>query len=253
VTRIFGCIVLTLLLLTGCQGETTPPLTDPLELVTESARLIRQTSSFQMIVEQIGAPYYILTDLGELVFRRANAQYVAPDVMQANVRLLAIGGIPAEVDVFSKGDEQFYRNQILTANQWINAEFAPGFNPQKLIAEETGFQTALTAMIGLNYVEMAILESGVEAYHLQATARGVDVGALLAGLVYDLGDIVNVDVYVDKATGYPVRFIIVQPGTETEDEPEPTTWTVDVFDFDETPEIDPPPSIQIDLPAEDSS
>lgn len=252
-TRIFGCIVLTLLLLTGCQSETTPSPTDPLELVTESARLIRETSSFQMIVEQTGAPYYILTDLGELVFRRANAQYVAPDIMQAEVRLLAIGGIPAEVDVFSKGDQQFYRNQILTANQWIHAEFAPGFNPQRLIAEETGFQTALTALIDLEFVETTTLESGVEAHHLQATARGEDVGALLAGLVYDLGEIVNVDVYVDKATGYPVRFIIVQPDTETEAEPQPTTWTVDVFDFDGSPEIDPPPGIEVDLPAEAAS
>ncbi|MCC6615483.1 MAG: LppX_LprAFG lipoprotein [Anaerolineae bacterium] len=252
-TRIFGGIVLTLLLLTGCQSETTPPPTDPLELVTESARLIRERSSFQMIVEQTGAPYYILTDLGELVFRRANAQYVAPDVMQAEVRLLAIGGIPAEVDVFSKGDEQFYRNQILTANQWINAEFAPGFNPQRLISEETGFQTALTALIDLEFVDMVTLESGVEAHHLQATARGDDVGALLAGLVYDLGEIVDVDVYIDKATGYPVRFIIVQPDTETEDEPEPTTWTVDVFDFDDRPEIDPPPGIEVELPAEAGS
>ena len=252
-TRIFGSIVLTLLLLTGCQSETTSAPTDPLDLVTESARLIRQTSSFQMIVEQTGAPYYILTDLGELVFRRANAQYVAPDIMQASVRLLALGGIPAEVDVFSKGDQQFYRNQILTANQWINAEFAPGFNPQKLIAEEAGFQTALTALIGLNYVETTTLESGVEAHYLKATARGEDVGALLAGLVYDLGETVNVDVYVDRATGYPVRFIIVQPGTETADEPQPTTWTVDVFDFDGTPEVDPPPGIQLSLPAEGSS
>lgn len=252
-TRIFGGIVLTLLLLTGCQSETTPPPTDPLELVTESARLIRERSSFQMIVEQTGAPYYILTDLGELVFRRANAQYVAPDVMQAEVRLLAIGGIPAEVDVFSKGDEQFYRNQILTANQWINAEFAPGFNPQRLISEETGFQTALTALIDLEFVDMVTLESGVEAHHLQATARGEDVGALLAGLVYDLGEIVDVDVYIDKATGYPVRFIIVQPDTETEDEPEPTTWTVDVFDFDDRPEIDPPPGIEVELPVEAGS
>lgn len=251
-TRILGCIALTLLLLTGCQNQTNPP-PDPLELVMESGRLIRQTTSFQMIVEQTGAPYFILTDLGELVFRRANAQYVAPDIMQASVRLLAIGGIPADVDVFSKGDQQFYRNQILTANQWINAQFAPGFNPQRLIAEETGFQAALRAMIGLTYLDLTTLESGVRAYHLQATARGADVGALLAGLVYDLGEIVNVDVFIDAANNYPARFVIVQPGTETADEPEPTTWTVDVFNIDGTPELDPPPEVQVETPVGSSS
>ena len=229
----------------GCQPTEQTPPPEPLALVTTAAERIRQADSFEMIVEQTGAPYYILTDLGEVVFRRADAQYLAPNVMQARVRLLAIGGIPAEVDVFAQGADQYYRNQILTANQWINAQFAPGFNPQTLIAEETGFQTALTAMIDLTYVEAVTLESGVETHHLLATARGDDVSALLAGLIYSLGDSVAVDIYIDRSTGFPARFVIVQPGTETEDEPEPTTWTVDVFNIDEQPQLDPPPSVAL--------
>ncbi len=229
----------------GCQPTESAPPPDPLALVTTAAERIRQAESFEMVVEQTGAPYYILTDLGEVVFRRADAQYLAPDVMQARVRLLAIGGIPAEVDVFAQGADQYYRNQILTANQWVNAQFAPGFNAQTLIAEETGFQTALTAMIDLTYAGAVTLESGVETYHLEATARGDDVSALLAGLIYSMGDVVNVDVYIDRATQYPVRFVIVQPGTETEREPEPTTWTVDVFNIGQPPRIDPPPGVTL--------
>lgn len=233
------------LLFAACQPQSAAPeaTPDPITLVTRAAELIRATQSFRMIVEQTGAPYVITTDLGNVTFRRADAQYVAPGIMQADVRLLVIGGIPAEVGIFSQGPDQFYRNEILTANQWVNALFAPGFNPETLVSSEAGFQTALAGMINMNYVNVTTLESGVSAHHLRAQARGDTVTALLAGLVDSLGEQVNVDIYIDAATGFPARFVIIQPGTETADQPEPTTWTVDVFDIDEPPELEPPPGV----------
>jgi hypothetical protein len=233
-------------LLAACQSAATPtPPPDPIALVTRAAQLIRETQAFRMIVEQTGAPYVILTDLGNVTFRRADAQYVAPDLMQADVRLLVIGGIPAQVGVFSQGANQFYRNEILTANRWVNALFAPGFNPETLVSSESGFQTALAGMIDMVYVGTVTLESGINAHHLRAQARGDTVTALLAGLVDSLGDQVDVDIYLDSATGYPARFVIVQPGTESAENPQPTTWTVDVYDINQPPQIDPPPGVTL--------
>ncbi len=246
---LISALLALMLLLAACQpAATTDAPPDSLALVTRAAELIRETQSFRMIVEQTGAPYIILTDLGNVTFRRADAQYVAPGIMQADVRLLVIGGIPAEVGVFSQGSNQFYRNEILTANQWVNALFAPGFNPETLVSSEAGFQTALEGMIDMVYVDVVTLESGVNAHHLRAQARGDTVTALLAGLVDSLGEQVDVDIYVDAATGYPARFVIIQPGTETADEPEPTTWTVDVFDINAPPEIDPPTGVVVPTP-----
>jgi hypothetical protein len=241
--------LLLILLAAACQptpAAETP--TDPLALVTRAAELIRQTQTFRMIVEQTGAPYVIATDLGSVTFRRADAQYVAPNVMQADVRLLVIGGIPAEVGIFSQGENQFYRNEILTANQWVNALFAPGFNPETLVSSEAGFQMALEGMLDLEYVDVVTLESGVSAQHLRGRALGDTVTALLAGLVDDLGEEVDVEIYLDAATGYPARFVIVQPGSETADNPEPTTWTVDIFDINEPAEIEPPPGVIVPTP-----
>jgi hypothetical protein len=235
-----------LVLVAACQPAPSATLPPPLTLLTESATRIRAASSFEMIIEQTGAPYFILTDLGNVIFRRADAQYLAPNVMQADVRLLAGGGIPANVTVFSQGEEQWFRNEILTANQWVNAQFAPGFNPQALISAETGFQKAVNAMLDLTYVEVVTLESGVRAHHMRATASGEDMLALLAGLIYtSLGTTVDVDVYVEESTLLPVRFVIVQPGTETAEEPEPTTWTVDIFNVNEPLELDPPDDVTL--------
>ena len=117
--------------------------------------------------------------------------------------------------------------------------FAPGFNPRTLIAEDTGFHAALTALIDLQYIGKEELEDGTPVYHLKATANGPDVSSLMVGLVQAAGNVL-VDVYINRDTLYPVRFIIIEPETVTEEEPEPTTWTIDVYDINAAPELDDP-------------
>ncbi len=226
--------------LTSCATATPEPPPDALALVTEASTNIRQMKTFRMLVEQSGAPFYVDTDLGRVQFRRAEAQYVAPRDMQAHVRLLAMG-LPADVDVFSRGDDQWYRNSILTANRWFNAPFSPGFNPENLIASETGFQSALQAMEQLQYIGIETLEDGTTAYHLKAKANGPDISALMAGLIQMTGN-VDVDVYISKDRLLPARFIIVDPATMTKDQPKPTTWTMDLYDFNAAPDIEDPES-----------
>lgn len=242
------CLVFVLLLAAGCQSATPEPPPDPLTLVTQASENIRSLTTFKMIVEQTGAPYFIETDLGRVQFRRAEAQYRAPNELQAQVRLLIVGGIPAVADIFSRGEDQWYRNEILTTNRWYNAPFSPGFNPETLIAEETGFQSALAALVDMNYIGTETLESGATTYHLSATASGDQITALLAGLIYLDGE-VNVDLYIDTTTLLPVRFIIVDPDTVSEAEPDPTTWTIDIYDFDGEVTLEDPAAAPDTIPA----
>lgn len=232
-------IVFMLLSVAACATNSateTPP--DPIELITEASDNIRASETFRMDVQRTGASYFVETDLGSVDFKRAVAQYVAPNILQASVRVIA-AGLPADVDIFSHGDNQWFRNTILTANTWFNAPFAIGFNPEKLISEDTGFQMALNSLINLVYEGREELEDGTPVYHLSGTARGEDITALLANLVEATGEVL-VDVFIDQNQLIPVRFVIVQPNTITEDEPDPTTWTVDVFDINAEPEIDGP-------------
>ncbi len=235
---LFGLIAL---LLAACTGAATEEPVDPINLITEASENIRESDTFRMSVERTGASYFVATDLGNVDFRRAVAQYVAPDVLQATVRLIA-AGLPADVDVFSQGEEQWYRHAVLTANVWFNAPFAEGFNPEKLISEDTGFQMALNSLIGLSFEGRAALEDGTPVYHLKGTAHGEDIAALLANLVVTSGEVL-VDVFIDQNLLIPVRFVIVQPNTVTETEPDPTTWIVDVYDINAEPELDPPADV----------
>lgn len=191
-----------------------------------------------MTVERTGAPYEVNTGLGWVAFRRASAQYVAPDTLQATVSLSA-AGITAEVDIFARGENQWFRNVVLTGGSWLNAPFAEGFNPQVLIAEETGFEAALAAVRELTYVGAAALEDGTPVHHISGVAEGHDISALLAGLIEASGP-TQVDVYIHRESGLPARFVIVQPETATEQFPTPTTWTVDVYDYDAPARLDDP-------------
>lgn len=232
-------LIVFLIMIAGCSGNTTQePPPNPTALITEAANNIRASQTFRMEVDRTGAPYSVETGLGSVIFRRAVAQYVAPDILQATVRLIA-AGLPADVDIFSRGDEQWYRNTILTANTWFNAPFAIGFNPRTLIAEDTGFKAALHSLINLTFVDRESMEDGTSVYHLKGTAKGEDIAALLAGMIQATGNVL-VDVYIDQVKRIPVRFVIVQPDTVTETETEPTTWTVDVYDINAEPEIDEP-------------
>ena len=241
--RLVCILVAALIVLCSCNGSPTEeaPL-EPLDLLAQAASNIRATETFRMSVDRTGANYFIETDFGSVIFRRAVAQYVAPNVMQAMVRVL-FGSVTLDVDVFSRGEKQWFRAGVWTNGEWVNATFAPGFNPESLIAQESGFQAALNALIDLEMVGTEELEDGTPVYHLRAVADGEDVSALMVGLITATGN-VNVDVYIHQTETYPVRFIIVQPDTVTEDEPDPTTWTVDVYDLNTAAEIDDPEATQ---------
>lgn len=237
-------LLTTALLLSACNtGNEEEPPPDPVALLTEAATNIRSGDTFRMEVRHSGADYlvsvYLDTDASglsqstaQVAFRRALAQYVAPDTLQADVSII-LGGITTRLQIFSQGDDQWFK---LPVTPWIKGDFAPGFNPETLIAEDTGFQAALASLTDLNYQGVETLEDGTSVFHLNGTANGPDVTALLVGLIEAEG-LVPVDVYISQDERLPVRLIIVQPETDPVD---PTTWTIDVYDLNAEPNLTPP-------------
>ncbi len=217
----------------GCGGApaaSPTPTPNPLALVTQAASSIRDAASFRLDVSQTGPDYSIGTVYAPVIFRRASAQYIAPGTMQASVRVLA-AGLPVDVDVFARGPQQCYR-AIWTGNSWLNEPFAPGFDPQSLIAEETGFQAALDALVDVRFVGEEALENGARVLHISGSADGSRVTALLVGLIAPQGT-VGVDLFTDAQTGYPARFTLTETVVDEFGvrQPEPRVWTIDVSDI----------------------
>jgi hypothetical protein len=233
-------IVLALVLVAcGGNGGVDEPPPDPVDLLTEAADKIRSAETFRLDVIQSGAPYLFSIlipgdEVAQVAFRRALAQYVAPDQLQASVRVL-LSSLPLDIDIYSRSDRQWFR---MLGSGWVHGEYAPGFNPETLIAEDSGFQAALEALTELEYIGPETLEDGTPVYHLRGKAVGEAVTDLVVGLIEAEG-IVPVDVYIHRETRYPVRLVITQPET-ADNEEQPTTWTIDVYDIDAEPEITPP-------------
>lgn len=244
------CVGLTLLLvLASCSpsdssSSTATPI-DPLTLVTEAANLIRAVETFRLDVNQEGPDYIIGTVYANVYYRRATAQYVAPGVMQADVSVIEpITGLRIDVGVYAEGANQWYR-AIWTGNNWVNEAFAAGFNPEALIAEDTGFNAALNAIIDIAYVGEETLDSGANVHHVRGNAHGEDVNALLVGLIETSGD-VTVDLYIDRVSLYPVRITITEENSpwavtpEPGEAAEPVLWIMDIYAINEPAQLDVP-------------
>ncbi len=238
-------------ILMGCQpGPSNEPTPEPLALLTEASNNIRESDTFRMYVEQGGNTYVIPVFLGptdtlavNAQFRWARAQYVAPGTLQATARIVVesvVGNMAQDVEIFSREDEQWYR---LQGSPWIRGDFAPGFNPVTLIAADSGFQAALTALEDLDFVGEETLEDGAPVYHLTGIANGPAVKALVVGLI-DVAETVPVDVYIHRERRIPVRIVLTQPETATEESPDPTTWTINVYDINAEAELTPPDEVE---------
>lgn len=241
--RLLSLLIAVLVLLVGCQSdapEEPPP--DPVELITESANNIRTSQTFRLEVRHAGAEYLVPVYITDNVtpvdvgFRRAVAQYVFPDRLHATVRVL-LAGAAIEIETYSEGADQWFK---LPGTNWVDGDYAPGFNPETLIAEDTGFQAALAALEEISYEGITSLEDGTSVYHLNGIANGPDVTALLVGLIEAEGDVM-VDVFIDREERYPIRLVITQPETDPDD---PTTWTIDVYDINAEAEPAPPVDAQ---------
>lgn len=237
-------LLIPVFLLVGCNGDNADDAPDdPVALLTDAATKIRAADTFRMEITHSGADYWVNVYLGDdpntpvqVAFRRALAQYVADEKLGAEVSIL-MGGAAFKLDVYAQEYDQWFRLEGIPL--WVHGEFAPGFNPRTLIAEDTGFQAALAALEELEYIGTTSLEDGTSVYHLSGVAEGGVVTALLVGMI-EAGPIVEVEVYVDRETGYPARLIIRQPETVTDDQPVPTTWTLDVYDVNAEPDLNKP-------------
>ncbi|MFW5748749.1 MAG: LppX_LprAFG lipoprotein [Chloroflexota bacterium] len=228
-------LLIAILVLAACGGDAEEDEIpqDPQALLRDAATLIQEAETFRLEVIPSGAPFVFLIDLGdgsaEVQFNRAIGQYAAPDEIQATINVTT--GVPIDIEIYADGAEQWFRAPLIG---WVNEDFAPLFDPARLLAEGGGFEVALAALRNLEYIGRETI-NGIATHHLSGSAEGAGVTDLLVGLIEIEGD-VPIDVFLDRATGYPVRLVIEQPGTAIETAPN-TTWQVDVFDVNAPDEI----------------
>ena len=234
-----------LAILAGCTGNATPEPTeeieiDPVSLLDQAITQLGSAKAFRMIVEQKGAPWYFAVTLDggatsvAANLRRAEAQFIAPEVLFSTVNI-RVAGLTVAMDIFARGIDQWIRPLGAT---WFNVDFAEGFDASQLLADTSGFQAALRELTSLEYAGETTLIDGSQTHHARGMASGNLVDELLFGLLQTDEDVI-VDVYVDQTTSFPSLLEVTQPETGTDDE-EPTKWVIEIYDVNEEPIYEDP-------------
>lgn len=206
----------------------------PEDLIREASESLIPVQTLRVTIERSGADYGFNTVIGPVVFNRLTGQFVAPNIIYATARV-ALAKLPVELELYADGEQQWIRG-VFSNNEWQSGEFAPGFNPKALVTESgTGLQATLSALQTIDYIGETQLEDGTTVHHIRSTADGTSVSALLVNLVEMTGK-VEIDLFIDKANKHPLKFVVVQPDSRTDIQPDPTTWIIELFDYDAPPD-----------------
>lgn len=246
-------LLVALPVLAACQpqGQNSPtptPLPDARALLTKAADDIQTVPALRFKLQLTGAPAFVDTT-NTISFIAADGSYVAPDKVAATVKAQVLG-LPGQIEIVAIGDQQYMKHIVLTANKWLNQQFSPGFNADTLIRSEQGIKYALNSLQELKLVGQEDL-FGQQVYHLSGISSVADISAVTVGLIRGTGT-ATADIYLTVDTGRVERIVLVQPDTVTAQNPEPTTWTMELFDYGksditiEIPQAEAPPTTTAD-------
>jgi len=236
-------LVLMCFMLVACSAPAaspTPP-PDPRTLLSAAAADIQAVSALRFKLQLTGAPAFI-DDANLISFSSADGVYVAPDKVSARVSA-AVAGVAGQIDIVAVGNDQYMKHILLTANRWLNMQFSPGFNADQLIRGDLGIKYALNALTDLTYHGVVDL-FGTQVHHISGKASVADISAVTVNLIRGTGT-ANADIYINVANGRVERIVLVQPETATDQHPEPTTWIMELFDYDDR-------SISVEVPQVES-
>ena len=231
--RHFLWIVLFLISLCGCRAATPTPL-PPEEIISRSVTRLQETAGLHFVVERSGAPAY-LDAAKTLSLRRMEGDYVAPDRVQATVRIIATGFV-TEIEVIGIDEIQWETNPL--SKEWQQLPPQWGFNPTSLFDPSTGLQPILeNDLEDLVYIGNQELEEwpGKLLYSLTGLLRGNRIYRTTFGLIGP--GRLDMQLWIEPGTFELYRMVLTE-GEEGEEEP--STWTIDFWNYDQVIEIEPP-------------
>ena len=231
-------------LIAGCGGdddtdsETLPEAED---LLNDAIDNLESATSFEMTVGVSGYPVIIqinglgLPDETQLAFKYASGTFAAPDSMQASVEF-SVGDITAAAELIAIGRDQYLQMNLLTGSRWLNQELIEGFSPSSLLSAETGIPHALRNVSGLELAGKKDLD-GLAVYLLTGKVQAADVNAFTFGLINTQTGELDIEVYVLTDEHLVEQVVLREPLPAQAQDEEPTTWTINIANYNEPVEI----------------
>ncbi len=225
--------ILIVIFITSCSAATPTPIPAD-QIIFNAAERMTGTSGFRFSIDRTGAPAYL--DAFELLsLSRLEGDYIAPDRVQATVRIVA-PGIVTEISFVGIGESQWQTNPF--SGKWETLPPGIGFNPALLFDPEIGLQAILaTDLEALELLENDEIETlpGQTLFHLTGQLKGEKTFEITDGLIGP--EIMDVELWIAPDTFELHRLILIENLEDPESE---RSWQMDFWDFDLDAEIIPP-------------
>ena len=219
--------------ISSCTSATPTPI-PPEKIISNAAERMTNTTGFRFSIDRTGAPAF-LDPLEILSLSRIEGDFVAPDHVQATVRIVTTG-IVTDISFIGIGERQWQTNPF--TGQWESLPSDTAFNPATLFDPETGLQAILGTdldQIELDgYAEIETLP-GETLFHLTGRLSGERTSEITFGLIDP--DSMDAQLWIAPETYELQRFILIE---HIEDPEKARTWQFDFWDFDLDLAISPP-------------
>lgn len=246
-TREFlALLVLLVLVISACgSGDSdSEPTPDPQTLLRDGVTQLQSASSFKYEIDvsgyRVDVPIEGLDvpeDAG-VSFKYASGEFKVPDRLSARIQF-RLGVLSTTADLIMVDDEQYFRGELLTGNRWLKAELIPGFSPAVLMAQPGGIAHTLSTLTDLVLVGRRDLD-GQSAYQLRGRVDAGRVFSLTLGLSRTSSGLLDIEVYVGVRDRRVARITLVEPPPEWAADAEPTTWLINISDYNVPLNIEAP-------------
>jgi hypothetical protein len=237
------------LLLAGCGGSDSKPenasesLPEARPLIEESASYIQNANSIELEMDVSGYPVSVEMDSVEMLagfplfFNYARGVFLAPDRMTATIQF-SLDALSTTAQLVALDRDHYFKLDML-GNRWFRGELIPGFSPASLMAQPGGIAYALVSVADLEMVGQENLD-GLNVFHLRGTVQASAVYALTFGLIRSREGLLQAEIFIRVKNHQLVMLKLIEPPPVNVDNPENTTWTITIVDYNQDVSIAPP-------------
>lgn len=246
--RMVGVVLLwAVLVLAACGGDDKKPDEPPPDasaLLANGAAEVRNAKSFELEMSVDGYPVEIKAQGQQLPegvpveFKHVHGVYQAPDRVSAQIEF-AVGAVSTTAELIAVDREQYFNADFLTTGKWVNAELIAGFSPAALMSGETGIPGALGSISALQMAGETDMD-GVPMFRLTGSIQAGAVHALTFGLIRSSEGELSIEVYIGVDDRRIAQITLLEPPPAEEPNAEPTTWKINISDYNEDVSITAP-------------
>lgn len=245
--ELLALLVLVVLAISACGSEESAPAeptADPQTLLQDGVTQLQNASSFKYAIDVSGYPVDVPIEGLELPedtgvsFKYAGGVFQVPNRLTAHIQF-RLGVLSTTADLIMVDQEQYFRGELLTANRWLKADLIPGFSPATLVAQPGGIPDTLSAIRDLVMVGRKDLD-GLSVYQLRGRIDAGRIFSLTLGLSRSTSGLLDIEVYIGTRDRRVARVSLVEPPPPWAADAEPTTWLINLSDYNAPVQIEAP-------------